>query len=288
MVWVFGSSLKAHGMEKEDFMKQGACPAQLDLFAKADFEELKVPTQPVSVPVTSLHALSFQELPSQILARDLSLRLGVPVSLRVNCNQRTMLSCKRKTFGLEVRMHRMFLQADSRMRKALGDYLGRRCKRASQQLNAFIREQLPRFPSPPKPAKPLRTLGRHHDLQEIFVRLNREHFENQIVASIGWAPVPRRRARSSVRLGVYEHERKQIRVHPSLDNPEVPPFYVEFVVFHEMLHQLFVPLEQTARRCLHSGAFRAREKSFPAFAMAMAWEKSKLNKVLFRRPKTSP
>lgn len=269
-------------------MKSGALPFQLDLFATAELQEAKAPSRPVSAPVTSLHALSFQELPSQVLARDLSAHLGIPVSLRMNSNQRTMLSCKRKSFGLEVRMHRMFLSADARMRKALGDYLGRRCKRASRQLNAFIREQLPKFPVPAKPAKALRTLGCHCDLQEVFARLNREHFDNQIVASIGWASAPRRRARSSVRLGVYEHERRQIRVHPSLDNPEVPPFYVEFVVFHEMLHQLFVPLEQTARRCLHSGAFRAREKSFPAFAMAMAWEKSKLNKVLFRRPKTSP
>jgi hypothetical protein len=266
-------------------MKSGVCPTQLDLFAEVELRETALPAKPVSVPVTSLHALSFQELPSQVLARDLSARLGVPVSLRMNHNQRTMLSCKRKTFGLEVRMHRMFLVADSKMRKALGDYLGRRCKRASRQLNAFIREQLPKFPAPPKPTKPLRTLGRHYNLQEVFDRLNQEHFETPIVASIGWAHVPKRKARSSVRLGVYEHERRQIRVHPCLDSPEVPLFYLEFVVFHEMLHQLFVPTEKTTRRCLHSGAFRAREKSFPAFAMAMDWEKAKLNKVLFRRPR---
>ena len=269
-------------------MQHLACAVQLDLFAQAGLEKTQTPAKPVSAPVTSLHALSFQELPSQVLARDLSQRLGFPVSLRMNCNQRTMLSCKRKTFGLEVRMHRMFLQADLRMRKALGDYLGRRCKRASRQLNAFIREQLPKFPSPPKPAKPLRTLGRHHDLQDIFTRLNREHFDNQIVASIGWSPAPKRKARSSVRLGVYEHERRQIRLHPGLDSLEVPLFYVEFVVFHEMLHQVFVPTEKTARRNLHSRAFREREKSFPAFEMATAWEKAKLKKVLFRRPKTSP
>jgi len=261
---------------------------QLHLFAQAEDAPEKASaasTKPASAPVTSLHALSFQELPSQVLARDLSQRLGVPVALRMNCNQRTMLSCKRKTFGLEVRMHRMFLQADLRMRKALGDYLGRRCKRASRQLNAFIREQLPKFPSPPKPVRPLRTLGRHYNLQDIFARLNREHFDNQIVASIGWAHVPKRRARSSVRLGVYEHERRQIRLHPCLDNPEVPLFYIEFVIFHEMLHQLFVPEPKAARRCLHSRAFREREKSFPAFEKAMAWEKAGLNKVLFHKPR---
>lgn len=291
-------------MEKKHFMKGSACPLQLDLFAQAECavpapaasartapahaaSAPAAPAKPIYAPVTSLHALSFQELPSQVLARDLSAHLGLPVSLRMNCNQRTMLSCKRKTSGLEVRMHRMFLLADARMRKALGDYLGRRCKRASRQLNAFIREQLPKFPSLPKPTKPLRAQGQHHDLQDIFTRLNQAHFDNQIEASIGWASIPRRRARSSVRLGVYEHERRQIRVHPSLDSLEVPLFYVEFVVFHEMLHQLFVPTGPTARRCLHSRAFRAREKTFPAFAMAMEWEKAKLNKVLFKRPKPS-
>ncbi|MCL2627063.1 MAG: hypothetical protein FWD46_09695 [Cystobacterineae bacterium] len=264
-------------------MESSVCPLQLDLFATLAAEPTK-PAAALSAPIHSVQALCFQELPSQVLARDLSVRLGLPVALRINCNQRTMLSCKRKAAGLEVRLHRMFLGADVKTRKALGDYLGRRCKRASRQLNAFIREQLPKFPPPPPAAaKPLRTRGAYYDLQEIFGRLNQQHFNNQIVASVGWAQMPKRKARSSLRLGVYEHERKQIRVHPSLDNPEVPPFYIEFVLFHEMLHQLFVPAEKTARRCLHSGAFRAREKSFPEFARAMAWEKAKLNQVLFRR-----
>ncbi|MCL2012704.1 MAG: hypothetical protein FWG75_07965 [Cystobacterineae bacterium] len=267
-------------------MKSSATPLQLELFASGPPEV----TKPLKVAlINSMQALSFQELPSQVLARELSARLGFPVCLLLNSNQRTMLSCKHKAAGLEVRMHRMFLSADLRTRKALGDYLGRRCKRASRQLNAFIREQLPKFPSPPKAAKPLRALGKHYNLQEIFTRLNQLYFDNQIVASVGWAQVPKRKARSSLRLGVYEHERKQIRIHPSLDSPEVPPFYVDFVVFHEMLHQRFAPTEASARRCLHSRAFRAHEKSFPAFTLAMAWEKAKLNQVLFRRtPKPPP
>jgi len=266
-------------------MRSGTCPLQLDLFATL---APLAPTKPATLkppPITSLHALCFQELPSQVLARDLSTRLGLPVCLRVNSNQRTMLSCKRKAAGFEIRLHRMFLSADPRTRKALGDYLGGRCKQANRQLNAFIKEQLPKFPSPPKTHKPLRTLGKYFDLQEIFNRLNQQHFDNQIAASVGWAQMPKRKARTSLRLGVYEHERRQIRVHPSLDNPEVPLFYVEFVLFHEMLHQLFVPVEQTARRCLHSKAFRVREKSFPKFAQAVAWEKAQLNQVLFRRAK---
>lgn len=83
-------------------------------------------------------------------------------------------------------------------------------------------------------------------------------------------------------MGVYDHLTRTIRIHPSLDRPEVPLFFVEYIVFHEMLHQA-VPGKDTGSRKQHHGPeFRARERRYPEYARALTWEKENLNLLLGR------
>ena len=101
-------------------------------------------------------------------------------------------------------------------------------------------------------------------------------------ASIGWGRAPGRRRRKSIRLGVYDHQTREIRIHPALDHPEVPRFFVEFIVFHEMLHQLFPSSNGPGRRVHHPRAFRDRERAFPLYQAAIAWERENLRALLQR------
>jgi predicted SprT family Zn-dependent metalloprotease len=81
-------------------------------------------------------------------------------------------------------------------------------------------------------------------------------------------------------MGVYLHEARAIRVHPALDRTEVPEFFVEAVIFHEMLHQV-VPVEELGgRRVVHGREFRRRERAFPGHARAKAWERENLHVLL--------
>ena len=70
-------------------------------------------------------------------------------------------------------------------------------------------------------------------------------------------------------MGAYYHETRTILIHPALDRAEVPRYFVELVVFHEMLHQA-VPQErsETGRRNIHSDEFRRREALFRDFERA--------------------
>ena len=86
----------------------------------------------------------------------------------------------------------------------------------------------------------------------------------------------------SIRLGVYDHKAREIRIHPALDRPDVPRFFVEFIVFHEMLHQLFPSDRDTGRHVHHPRAFRERERQFPKYAASIAWEKQHLQELLRR------
>jgi predicted metal-dependent hydrolase len=94
--------------------------------------------------------------------------------------------------------------------------------------------------------------------------------------------MPGKRRRKSIRLGVYDHQTREIRIHPALDRPEVPHYFVEFIVFHEMLHQLFPSPPGAGRKIHHPRAFRDRERAYPRYAEATRWEKAHLSLLLRR------
>jgi hypothetical protein len=247
-------------------------PTQLPLF-DGTFEV--APDRPV-VPVRNevvqrANALAFE------LSRD----LGVPVRLSVTDNRSTMVSFRRAPSSLRLRVHHMFLDAPQGVVRAIADYAGRGRRGAGPVLDDFIRGCQPKIRQVRSEKEgELQPLGDCFDLQEIFNRINEEHFQGGISAKIGWGRMPGKRRRKSIRLGVYDHQTREIRIHPSLDRPEVPQFFVEFIVFHEMLHQLFPSSNAAGRRVHHPRAFRDREKAFPLYASALRWEKQNLRVLL--------
>jgi hypothetical protein len=220
---------------------------------------------------------------AEFLAVALSRDLGVPVRLSVTDNRSTMVSFRRSTSSLRLRVHHMFLDAPERVVRAIADYAGRGRRGAGPVLDDYIRGQQPliRIARSDKEAD-LNPVGRFFDLQELFDQLNERYFQGGIQASIGWGRMPARRRRKSIRLGVYDHQTREIRIHPALDRPDVPAFFVEFIVFHEMLHQLFPSPSGSNRRVHHPRGFRDREKAYPHYAAAIRWEKQNL-RVLLRR-----
>jgi SprT-like family len=103
--------------------------------------------------------------------------------------------------------------------------------------------------------------GRHYDLAEIFARLNRRFFNNELSSCrIGWSAKSSRSV-----LGRYDPAHHTITISRSLDSDEIPLEIVEYLVFHEMLH-IRIPLERSgARRVVHSRAFHEAEKVFPNY-----------------------
>jgi hypothetical protein len=217
---------------------------------------------------------------AEVLAQRLSADLSVPVRLAVTDNRSTMVSYRRGPSALRLRVHHMFLDAPERVVHAIADYAGRGRSSAGPLLDDYIRGRQPLIRGGRETDGNLKPRGRCFDLGAIFERINREHFQNGVRASIGWGRMPGRRRRKSIRLGVYDHQTREIRIHPALDRPEVPAFFVDFIVFHEMLHQLFPSSPGRGRRNHHPRAFRDREKAFPRYAAAIKWEKENLRIIL--------
>ena len=218
---------------------------------------------------------------AEALAFRLSSDLGMPVKLSVTDNRSTMVSFRRAASHLRLRLHHMFLDAPESVVQAIADYAGRGRRKAGPVLDEYIRRQQPliRQERHSKESE-LEPQGRWFDLQRLFDKLNEEHFQGGIQARIGWGRMPGKRRRKSIRLGVYDHQTREIRIHPALDRPDVPTYFVEFIVFHEMLHQLFPSHGHEGRRVHHPRAFRDREKAFPRYAEALGWEKQNLRVLL--------
>lgn len=101
--------------------------------------------------------------------------------------------------------------------------------------------------------------GAHHDLEEVFERLNLQYFDGLLGRPLlGWS---RRRSRTS--LGHYDLSHNTIIISRLLDSPAVPALALEYVVFHEMLHLRYPAHHQGASRQVHPREFREAERGYP-------------------------
>jgi hypothetical protein len=219
---------------------------------------------------------------AESLADQLALRLRERVRLVVHDNSSTMVSFRRTAGCVHLRIHHLFLGAPGEVAAAIAAFTARPGERgrraAGRRIDEWIRARRSRI-APPRPGV-LDPRGRAHDLQAMFDRLNAEYFDGEVVARVGWGRSMRSRGRRSIKMGVYLHEARAIRIHPALDREEVPGFFVESVVFHEMLHQV-VPVEEAGgRRVVHGREFRRRERLFPGHARAKAWERENIHILL--------
>lgn len=214
-------------------------------------------------------------------SRALAERLGQPIRLVVTDNRRTMLSAKPKGGRLEVRLHHMFLTASEDVLSAVGDYLGGEGGQAAGIIDRFVEENRARFVAPGRPQSELRSEGQHYELRAMVEDLGRRHFGGPVDVRITWGKrVQAKRGKRSLQLGTYLPEERLIRIHPVLDQPWVPQFFVEAVVFHEMLHHDMPAVVQNGRRHYHTAAFRKRERSFEYHSAAEQWQKDNLWRLL--------
>jgi predicted SprT family Zn-dependent metalloprotease len=127
---------------------------------------------------------------------------------------------------------------------------------------------------------PLPNRGRYHDLDAILDDLRARFFPDCPAVRIYWGRWSGRARPRSIRFGAYLPEARLIRIHPALDQAFVPRYFVEFIVYHELLHHVIPPVRMNGRNQIHSPEFRQRERDFPAFAAAMAWRKLSLRRLL--------
>jgi hypothetical protein len=225
----------------------------------------------------------------RVLERRLRTRLRAKVAIEIHDNTHTMLTFQRQRALYRLRLHHMFLAAPDDVLQALADFVRRGDAEASARLDRFIERNKAyiRRVSPAQMRKRLRLdpVGRHHDLSRIFERLNERYFQSRISAAITYGPAPRVKGpRKSIKMGSYSADSKVIRIHPALDQPVVPRYFVEWIVFHEMLHHVYRARRgEDGRRCVHPPEFIEHERRFHDYKRAQAWEAENLDLLLRAR-----
>jgi hypothetical protein len=207
------------------------------------------------------------------------------VQVTLTDNRYTMISVRRiaRERRYEVRLHHMFADADPVITRALAHYIAENDAGASRVLGDFIDANAGHVRGRARraPSQLIFTAGEQHDLREIFDDLNTRYFDGKIDAAITWgARTGRPRRRNSIKMGSYSVEDRLIRIHRSLDRAFVPRFFVAWIVFHEMLHQVHDIRVKNGRREFHSKAFLADEALFEHFDQAKSWERRHLDALL--------
>ena len=130
----------------------------------------------------------------------------------------------------------------------------------------------------------IETRGEVHDLKEIYDELNRRYFDGahrradhlEPAAGAGRAPA----ASQLDQDGLVRVEDRLIRIHASLDRPFVPRLFVEWIVYHEMLHQKHDIPVVGGRRRFHTEEFLLEEAAFEHYHRARPWERDNLDRLL--------
>lgn len=190
-----------------------------------------------------------------------------PIHLTFTTNRVSLASIKFPPKApIQCRLHRAFLQAPESVLLALRDY----CRHRDEEDWAVINDYVQTID--PTPARPrirrLKTRGKVYDLAEQYKLVNQRFFDGEIDLFLTWGRHGQRKrgARTkSITFGTYCASQQLITMHPLLDDERVSEQFVQYIIFHEILHQLHPVVSQNGRRVIHSREFKKHEKTFPEF-----------------------
>jgi len=218
-------------------------------------------------------------------ARFLSGQLGRAVRVRYGRARRQVIVAYPERAGLRVRMNHAFGRAPEPVRIAVADWLrvGRHGRAACRALDDWIASIVGTLGPPRLPR--ILTRGVHHDLGEILLDLLAHEFRDlpgeSRPSAVTWGRRGPRGALRSLQLGSFDPETALIRIHPVLDQPAVPRWFVRYVLFHELLHSELDQACRSTKRAQHHGReFRRREAAYFDTARALEWQDRNLAALL--------
>jgi hypothetical protein len=119
----------------------------------------------------------------------------------------------------------------------------------------------------------------HHHLESLAAEVHRTYFFKYPPLPVRWGQQITRKKRRSIRLGSYNHATTEVRIHPSLNAPNIPAFFIQSVIYHEYLHHVLGPN--------HNRRFHQHERRFRYHRESQEWLRRNLLALLGRpRPKT--
>jgi len=122
---------------------------------------------------------------------------------------------------------------------------------------------------------PLPALVGHHHLASLAAEVHRTYFLKVPPLRVRWGHQIIRKRRRSIRLGSYNHDTTEIRIHPLLNAPNIPAFFIQSIIHHEYLHHVLGPS--------HNRRFQKQELQFRYHRESKEWIRRHLFLLLGRK-----
>jgi hypothetical protein len=109
--------------------------------------------------------------------------------------------------------------------------------------------------------------GHAYNLEAIFHKVHQGYFDPTFPKpQLAWSKTFTHR-----KYGHYEPARDRVVISRTLDDPNVPSYVAEFVMYHELLHKRHGETWVNGRRWVHTTAFRHDERQFKQYDLAQAF-----------------
>jgi hypothetical protein len=254
--------------EWENERADGSVPPDPEVRTRGSLDCSRLPERE-SAMVAEAHELHWR----------LESHLGV-VDLVVTDNRRRMLTTRASEERRRIRIHHMFLGCGPEtvtaiVQLATGD------DRAREHIKEYIESNREAIRFQPDQDE-LDQEGQHFDLVDMLRRA-RSHLPDHDLDDIQITWGREGRGSKSIRFGSYDFDQKLVRIHPALDREWVPEYFVEFIVYHELLHAVCPPVENEESRRVHTSEFLELEQQFPDYEKAVEWESQNLRRILDRK-----
>ena len=122
---------------------------------------------------------------------------------------------------------------------------------------------------------PLPALVGHHYLASLAAEIHRTYFLKFPALQVRWGHQIIRKKRRSIRLGSYNHDTTEIRIHPLLNAPNIPAFFIQSIIHHEYLHHML--------GAPHNRKFHQQERHFRYYRESKEWLRRNLHFLLGRK-----
>jgi len=123
-------------------------------------------------------------------------------------------------------------------------------------------------PAGRKGRKHIDPVGAHRSLLESYLRVSLDlGLALPRVPTLSWSKTVSRH-----RFGHWDPDHNAVVISQVLDDPDVPEFVLDYVLYHELLHILHpVKMGSGTKRIVHSAAFKRDERKFPRWREGEDW-----------------
>ncbi len=210
----------------------------------------------------------------QTLSDNLREKTKKTVKIKINDNKSHYFVLKDHQNLISISLHRHFLEAPLSVLDSLVTYIISKKKEDFLPIKQFIYsiQKILDF-SDLVDQEDMTYKGEYFDLLEEYNFVNEHYFNGSLELKITWFK-PVYKTFRHITFGSYDRQYKLIRVNKLLDHKNVIDQYIKYLIFHEMLHEVY-PSEmlKSGRYQMHGKAFKEHEKKFPNFTQMKKFEK---------------